>query len=70
VGKVATEERVDEPGMADVAATEGGAALAWGANVSLTGSETAALAVPLDPAAPAALVVEEATGVMVARQDI
>jgi hypothetical protein len=70
VEKVAAVERVDEPGMADVAATEGGAAMASGANVSLTESETAALEVPLDPAVPAALVVEVAMEVTVARPDI
>jgi hypothetical protein len=61
---------VDEPGMEDAAATEGGAALASGANVSPTALETAALAAPLDPAAPAELVVEVATGVTVVGQDI
>lgn len=67
---VATEERVAEPEMAGAAATEERAAVASGANASLTASGTVALAARLDPAVPAVLVVEVATVVTVARQPI
>ena len=64
------ENGVDEPEVADAAATEGRAARASAVNVLLTESETAALAALLDPVAPAALVVEVATEVTVATQHI
>jgi hypothetical protein len=70
VGKVATAETEDKPGMADAVATVGRAVLASDANASLMVSETAALAARLDPGAPAVLVAEVAMVVTAAKQDI